>query len=868
LTFNAQGPLRPKTTGAAAKPADQRGATKARFLGDRLVLVGEALFLDEAEAARRLIDRAFALADVRSVVVRRDHAQIAIELSPLADPLAVWRRLGGLLQADGGAAPGRAARLDLAGPAAGLPVRVTRAGKILTTFRARVLSPEHIRIGHPLLRQRDVRARFEELIRSIHGVVDVRMVGLSSSAHVVYDPALIEAEQLLRLLEGAWPDLVGGPLLAATPKKLAVAGGLLALSFYAQFFNPVLLPWATAAVVLYSLPNLIAAIRDLARGRIGLPALYSAGLGFLLWTRLPFASSVMSVLTQLWPALANRLAAGSERGLFAERRRRLAWARVSDAERGEIQVEVEDLAPGATVLVRAGDYIPVDGLVVDGAAAVDEDMLTGARGAFDKIAGDRVHAGTFVRDGELVIRAVRAGSSTGASALAHALPHGALRGLPSSVEVERIANRNARPALAAAALLLLATRTPRLAQVVIRPDYATAPRLSAHLSGLTALAESLAAGVLIRRPAALDRLLGAEVFLFDDGLDFAAREVELAKINVVARAAADEALALAAAALAGRDDPRAEALRRELAEDGARERAVQGRRQRAGETTFWDETGALVSVASPDLALRENFAAPSAALHELLHRLALDPPEPGLRPLVVARDRTILGILQFARSGARRYARLVAALRAQNPDARFVHLSSDRQDVAEARSDGLGLDAVFGGLDADAKREALRSLGMRAAWIGKGADPASAPLRAASAVSLSLGGLDSLAEDDADIVLLRDDLGALLTLRAAAEAHAGRLRSDYRTVYLANLAAIAGGFAAGFGSLQAGLTSNLGSALVFLGRWRQLSALSARAERIAQARRSAAGALAAPAPKARLSDRRVAPARRARPKGD
>jgi hypothetical protein len=52
------------------------------------------------------------------------------------------------------------------------------------------------------------------------------------------------------------------------------------------------------------------------------------------------------------------------------------------------------------------------------------------------------------------------------------------------------------------------------------------------------------------------------VFVFDDGLDFETRAVEIAKVNVVSRAAADLALQLAAAALAGRDDPRAEALRR------------------------------------------------------------------------------------------------------------------------------------------------------------------------------------------------------------------------------------------------------------------------------------------------------------------
>jgi cation transport ATPase len=213
---------------------------------------------------------------------------------------------------------------------------------------------------------------------------------------------------------------------------------------------------------------------------------------------------------------------------------------------------------------------------------------------------------------------------------------------------------------------------------------------------------------------------------------------------------------------------------------------------------------------------------------------------------VVVRDRKILGVLQFAAQGDLRYAELVAALRAKNPEARFVHISSSPQEQAEARAEGVGFDAVFGGLDPQAKVETLRSLGMRATWIGDGADPDSAPVRAASAVSISLSGLDGLPVDGADVVLLRDDLRAVLALREAAEAHFWRLKSDYRTVYLANLAALAGGFTAGFGSLQVGLTSNLGSAAVFLGRWRELVRLAVRAERVAEARHVASHALATP----------------------
>jgi len=148
----------------------------------------------------------------------------------------------------------------------------------------------------------------------------------------------------------------------------------------------------------------------------------------------------------------------------------------------------------------------------------------------------------------------------------------------------------------------------------------------------------------------------------------------------------------------------------------------------------------------------------------------------------------------------------------------------------------IGLDAVFGDLDLSAKVEALRSISSHAIWIGDGSDLKSAPVRAAAAVTVSAAGIATLPKDMADIVLLRGDLASLVVARRSAEHRFTRLKDDYRVVYLANLAALAGGVAAGFGSLSAGLTSNLGSAAVFLSHWRSLNRLAARADREAEAR--------------------------------
>jgi cation transport ATPase len=812
------------------------------IIGDQLILQDETLFgTENATATRRLLELAFSLPEIKSATLRGERGNITFNLAGHAIPRRVWQRLGALLRQSRVPERSReicADRLPLQPPAPGLPVRISRFGQTLTTFRVRTLASERMRIAHPLLRDRDIKTRVLEALSAVHGVVSVRSVRLWGSVIIAYDPPSISPEQLLRFLDDSWAGLMQGPTAPPLPRKLAVAGSLLALSFTAQFFRRALLPWATAAVALYNLPNVIAAIQDLRRRRIGLPAMYTMGFGFLLWFRLPFVSTLFSTLTQAWPALGAHLAIDSGTRLFAPQRRRQIWARLTDDEAGEVEIDVAALRPGMIITARKGDFIPADGTVVEGLASVQETFLTGGRNAADKLPGDPVYAGAYVGDGNISIRVARAGAATASAALAHALPRRPVGDLPSSQEVEHVGHRNARPALLGASLMLLATRVPRYSQVIIRPDYLTGPRLSAHLSALATIAESLAGGALIRNPAALDRLLAADICVLDDSVNLVRRRVQFRDILSENASAASETLRFVGAALAGGDDPRVAALRREAKRRRIYPAQASDYRRQAGAILFRDETGSEIRVMSPLSALQLGMYAPTTAIAAQLKAEAARPQtDPATRSFAVARARNIIGLVRFERAGPLEAADAVAALRIEIPDTRFVYLSSLPQEEAEARALELGLDAVFGGLSVNAKTEVMRSLSTRAVWIGDGTDPSIAPTRAAAAVSVSTAGIDRLAQDSADILLLKGELRALSAARFAAERRLGQLKTDYRTVYLANLAAVAGGFVAGFTSLHAGLTSNFGTAAVFVSRWRALNTLALHNEKTELAQR-------------------------------
>jgi cation transport ATPase len=287
-------------------------------------------------------------------------------------------------------------------------------------------------------------------------------------------------------------------------------------------------------VALNSLPNVVQAAKDLQRGEIGLAAQYTVGLGFMLRSGRPFNSSAIGTLMQAWPQLARRKYVRSRRRLIAAEHRRATWANIAASDGAEVEVPVDELRGGERIVVRRGETVPASGVVERGSATVVNGTLLGRAPVEELSKGDPIAAGAFVRDGEITIHSNEQALSL--RDLSSHLPQSVLPTLPSFQEAERIANRNAKPALALSAAALAATRTLRPAQAVLRPDYVTAPRLSAELSTLHATSDALQRGVLFKTPAALDRLSRRAVYVFDDSAGALPAEI-VAKIKAVDRKA-------------------------------------------------------------------------------------------------------------------------------------------------------------------------------------------------------------------------------------------------------------------------------------------------------------------------------------------
>jgi manganese/zinc-transporting P-type ATPase C len=807
-----------------------------------------ALFGDPASPyVREFLARVFSVEEVAAVEIHHSSSFGRVHYHASANPGEIWQKLSlaigrsaashpafeNLPATYAGLSPRELEGLYLEGPP-GLPIWVNRVGTSLSTWRLRYRSEHRIRLTHPILFDRpDVAYRLEEELAGILGVKDFRTSTLTASVAVRWDPRQLTAERLVRRFESSWPRLLEGLEAPPSAKRFALTGGLLALSFTGQYVVPSLKPLGLLAVTLYGLPNVKTAARQLAQGQVGLPALYSFGLGLMLIAGRPFSSSLKAVLMQVWPRLTHQTMTSSQRRLFAIHRQSATWARKVEADGFEHEVDIDALRTGDLIAIRAGESIPVDGVVTEGLAAVDEEGLSGAIGAIDKTPGDLVFAATFVRDGCLTLRVERIGIDTVAGHIGAQLPHSKIDNLLSSAEAERIANRNAKPALAAAALSLVVTRSLHPTEAIARPDYATGPRLSAQLSALHDLGDGLRRGIFFRDPAALDRLTASDIYVFDEASTLDRRQIEVAEVFPVNDASADAVVAYSAATFPVSHNERARALQAESLRRGMPTVEIFDRERHAGAIRYRDRDNHALEIAAPAYIAALGISLPAAIAKAVENSpYAWDPrrtgnksvrhEDPLLRPLWVLRDGEVFGVITFRRHGAPEGTSVIAELQARNQRARFVYISSQKQATAASVANAIGISTVFGDLDPEGKARAIRNLGGRTMWIGDGTSADAIPCIEASTVSISVAGVSTTPLDGADIVLLHPGLQNLVPLRRIGRSHRAALQADYRVVYAANFIGVAGGFLVKFGSLESGLTSNLGTAYVYLRRRKEL----------------------------------------------
>ena len=504
-----------------------------------------------------------------------------------------------------------------------------------------------------------------------------------------------------------------------------------------------------------------------------------------------------------------------------------------------LEVPADSVERGEIVLVKAGQRIPVDGEVIEGAAAVNEAAISGEPIPAEKAPGARVHAGTLAENGLLQIRATGVGADTTLAKIIHRVEEAQEEKAPSQRMIESFA-RWYTPAIFGLGIAAFAfTGDIRLALTLLVVGCPGALVISTPVSIVAGIGRAARSGILIKGGQHLESAGRITALALDKTGTLTEGRPQLAEVVALEGASQKDVLRWAAIAEVGSDHPLG--------------RPIIGAAQRAGPVPTPDQLeeiagmGLLVrhegrQIAAGNRRLMEKLGvafseAAEAALHGLLER--------GTTPVLVAHDGKLvgmLGLLDMARPSARA---MIQGLHEAGIK-RVVMLTGDQPQAARAIAAELGIDKVRGGLLPDDKLEHIRRLqkqGFKVAMIGDGINDAPALATADTSIAMGAAGSD-LAIETADIALMTNDLGKVIEAIEIARATLRNMRQNL-VIALATVAGLLFGVFAGEVHMAGGmLIHQLSVLLVILNGMRLMRRPSARRQARPEARGKTAGATA------------------------
>lgn len=696
------------------------------------------------------------------------------------------------------------------------------------------------------------------------GVHDIEASYATDTVRVRYDPEQIEESELPELLSGygyTAESRAGGPSNQETNEavKFLVGGGffgMMVMVWYALFLYPTYFGydpiidfggydglyifaniWVMTSFVLFytGWPILRGAVVSLRAGvpnmdlLVALAAVsayvYSTLAMGIGRTDLYFDVSVAIILVvtggNYYETKIKQRAVGTLSALTEDR---IEKARRANGE----TVSVSAIEAGDELLVRPGERVPLDGEVTEGAAAVDESLITGESAPVSKKPGKTVAGGTVVTDGPLVIEVGDDASST-LDRLVELLWE-----LQSSTPgVQRLADKLATVfvplviviAIAMAAWTLLSGGTIAAAMLlgltVLIVSCPCALGLATPLAIAGGIKTATERGIIVTAEAVFEESPDIETVVLDKTGTLTEGSMSVVSVHaddpaeVSRRSGAVEALSEHPVATA--IVQHAESIPEEgetIASDGGSMVADPETFDRDSRGVSAKFEGADTVVGHPDLLRNRGFVIGSPFETHIENARA-----DGDIPVVVGWDGRIQGVIRVGDTPRPEWREAVETLSAGRD---VVVLTGDEGAAADRFRTVGGVSEVFSGVPPEAKAETIRRLrrGGPVAMVGDGSNDA--PALAAADLGVALGSGTQLASDAADAVIVDDDLRSVPETFSIAERTNGRIKQNLGWAFMYNGIAIPLAVSGLLNPLLAAVAMALSSTLVVLNSSRTL----------------------------------------------
>lgn len=495
--------------------------------------------------------------------------------------------------------------------------------------------------------------------------------------------------------------------------------------------------------------------------------------------------------------LLGRFLEARAKGRTSEAIKRLVGLQAKSARvmrNGEtIDVPLQDVATGDVIVVRPGEKVPVDGLVLDGSSYVDESMITGEPVPVTKTAGSEVVGGTVNRNGSFTFRATKVGADTLIAQIIRMVEEAQADKLPIQALVDKVTNWFV-PAVMLAALATF------IVWFVLGPDPALtfalvnavavliiacpcAMGLATPTSIMVGTGRAAEMGVLFRRGDALQTLRDADVIAVDKTGTLTLGKPTLVHFTTTEGFDQDEVLRLVASLESRSEHPIAEAIVEAAKHGGLTLADAAGFEATAGFGVAATVDGRKVEAGADRFMVKLGYDI--AKFADDADRLGRE----GQSPLYAAVDGRLAAIIAVADPIKPTTPEAIAALHALG--LKVTMITGDNRRTAEAIARRLGIDEVVAEVLPDGKVEAVKRLaadGRRVAFVGDGINDA--PALAAADVGLAIGTGTDVAIESADVVLMSGDLRGVANAIALSKATIRNIRQNLFWAFAYNAALV------------------------------------------------------------------------------
>ena len=457
----------------------------------------------------------------------------------------------------------------------------------------------------------------------------------------------------------------------------------------------------------------------------------------------------------------------------------------------EQEITVDEVALGDVIRVRPGESMPVDGVVVEGRTSVDESMLTGESIPVEKESGDEVIGASINKNGSIDYRATRVGSDTTLSQIIKLVEDAQGSKAPIARMADIITGYFVPIVIALAVLAgiawLIAGQSGIFALSVIITTLVIACPCALGLATPTSImvgtGKGAEHGVLIKSGEALETTHNLDTIVFDKTGTLTEGKPIVTDILVTPLITKENLLYYAASGETGSEHPLGEAIVQKSKEENMTLAKPDHFEAIPGHGIRVEIEGKDMYIGNRKLMLEQKIDLSS--MEKESDRLA----DEGKTPMYLSVDGELAGIIAVADTLKENSMKAVKELRRRGVE--VIMITGDNKRTAKAIAKQVGIDSVLSEVLPEDKAEEVKKLqeaGKKVAMVGDGINDA--PALAQADVGIAVGSGTDVAIESADIVLMRNDLTAVLTAIDLSHATLRNIKQNLFWAFAYNLVGI------------------------------------------------------------------------------